>query len=199
VIRYRLRLAMYGSRIREEERARIPLIRHGIRPRCLDCPLVFYSEIIGVTVERAIAVFAAQDNDAMQLTDRPQRSAHGGAAHCQELCDTADGRERLLVVAGLLEQAQAYAERAVGQLPLEYLTRDQGVVLRHRQQAGVGGLSIAHAPDLLLVLVAAAEINAAGALQLFCCFAGGGNGAVGQCGQCVEADGALAKAVATAV
>ena len=174
-------------------------MRHGIRRRCLDCPLVFYSEIIGVTVERAVAIFAAQDNDAMQLTDRTQRSAHGGATHLQQFCDTADGGKCLLVVAGLLEQAQTYAERAVGQLPLEYLTRDQGVVLRHRQQAGVGCLSVAHASNLLLVLVAAAEINAAGAFQLFCCFAGGGNGAVGQCGQSVEADGALTKAVAAAV
>jgi len=190
---------MYGSRIREEERAGISLVRHGIRPRCLDSPLVFYSEIIGVTVERAIVVFAAQDNDAIQLTDRPQRPAYGGAAHLQQLCDTADGWKSFLVVAGLLEQAQTYAECAVGQLPLEYLTRDQGVVLRHRQQAGVGCLSVAHASNLLLVLVTAAEMNAAGALQLFCCFAGCGNGAVGQCGQSVEADGALAKAVAAAV
>jgi len=155
---------MYGSRIRGEERTGIPLERHGIRHRCPDCPLVFYSEIIGVAVKRAVVVFAAQDNDAMQLTDRTQRSAHSGAAHGQKLCDTADGRKRLLVVAGLLEQAQTYAERTMRQLPLKYLTRDQGVVLRHRQQAVIGSLSIAHTPDLLLVLVAAAEINAAGAL-----------------------------------
>lgn len=135
----------------------------------------------------------------MELTDRTQCSAHSGAAHCQKLCDAADGRERLVVVAGLLEQAQADAERTMRQLPLKYLTRDQGVVLRHRQQAGVGSLSIAHTPDLLLVLVASAEINAAGALQLLCCFADGGNGAVGQRGQSIQTDGALTKAVAAAV
>jgi len=194
-----LHLALYGSRIREEERTSIPLVRHGILNRCLYGPLVFYSEIIGVAVKCAVAVFAAQDNNAMELTDCTQCSAHSGAAHCQKLCDAADRRKRLVIVAGLLEQAQADAERTMRQLPLKYLTRDQGVVLRHRQQAGVGSLSIAHTPDLLLVLVAAAEINAAGALQLLCCFANGRNGAVGQRGQSIQTDGALAKAVAAAV
>ena len=174
-------------------------MRHRIRHRCLDYPLVFYSEVIGIAVKRAVAVFAAQDNDALQLADRAQRSAHGGATHLQQFCDTADGRDHLLVVTRLLEQAQAYAEGTVGQLPLEYLVRDQGIVLRHRKQAGVGCLSIPHAPNLLLVLVAAAEINTAGALQFFRRFAGGGNGAAGQLGQSVETDGALAKVVAAAV
>ena len=199
MIRKRLRLTMYRGRMRAEERTGIPLVRHRIRHRCLDYPLVFYSEVIGIAVKRAVAVFAAQDNDALQLADRAQRSAHGGATHLQQFCDTADGRERLLVVTRLLEQAQTYAEGSVGQLPLEYLARDQGIVLRHRKQAGVGGLSITHASDLLLVLVAAAEINAAGALQFFRRFAGGGNGAAGQLGQSVETDGALAKVVAAAV
>ncbi len=164
MIRNALHLALHGSRIREEERTGISLVRHRILNRCLYGPLVFYSEIIGVAVKCAVAVFAAQDNNAMELTDCTQCSAHSGASHGQKLCNTANGRKRLLVVASLLEQAQADAECTVRQLPLKYLTRDQGVVLRHRQQAGVGSLSIAHTPDLLLVLVAAAEINAAGAL-----------------------------------
>lgn len=59
MIRNKLRLVMYGSRIREEEGTGIPLVRHGIRHRCLNCPLVFYSEIIGVAVKRAVAVAEA--------------------------------------------------------------------------------------------------------------------------------------------
>lgn len=87
----------------------------------------------------------------------------------------------------------------MSQAPAEYLAGDEGVVRCHWRKTGVSRLSIANAPDLLLIPVAAAKANAAGALQFINCFANGGNGAARQGRQSLKTDRALAKTIAAAV
>lgn len=83
--------------------------------------------------------------------------------------------------------------------PAEYLAWDEGVALCHRQKAGVRCFSIAYAPDLFLIPVAAAKADVTGALQFLNCFANGGNGAARQGRQNLKTDRALAKAITAAI
>ncbi len=144
---------MYGGRIRAEERTENPLVQRRNRYMNPGFPFTLRLEVVGIGAEYAVAPSAAQHQDGAQFAHCSQRPTDSGTAHSQQPTDPAYGWKGPNAVARLLEQAQTHAECSMPEIPVEDLTGNQSVVLHYRQQAGVGGSFISHAPDLLLVLV----------------------------------------------